>query len=160
MEQHDQAESSPAREDSAPNIVTVGSHTVTLHPEVPIPLGIAATFVIANARDEAIVRGELASVYLKFGIESWTFPDPINPDTIAKNLPFADGGLEVAEAAGRLYTDEVMRPFHRRFPTLFPATPQDESTSVSTNTGSPLPTPSEPSSPTSSDGSPSEVPVP
>ncbi|MDD5304040.1 MAG: hypothetical protein PHS14_13145 [Elusimicrobia bacterium] len=137
-------------------------------------MGLAA---VAAMRDIGIsggtiadANGALASVYLHFGIESWSFiefderkdpvPVPINAATIDRLLPYGDGGLEVAEACERLYGEEIARPLAKRMQTSSETTPTPKPTSPTIDTGQPLPEPSEPSSPSDSDGTPSEDPAP
>ena len=144
-------------ESSAPNIVTVGEHTVTLHPKVTMPLGIAAFSVVKQGGSQAVIEAGLVEVYLQFGIADWTFPEPITQESVARLLPFADGGLEVAEAADALYSGEVFRPLARRISALSATSSTARSTSPIPATGSRRPKPSRPSSRNGTAGKPSGV---
>jgi hypothetical protein len=156
------AEGSAAPEPSAPNIVRLpNGHTVTLHPKVTIPIGVAGASVInANRGHLADIWGGLAEVYLHLGIAAWTFKDakgeavPITPDTIDEYLPFDEGGLEVAEAADRLYQEPLMRPLLRRQAAFSAATQMPPSTSPPSDGGSTPPRPSGSSSSGPSEPSP------
>ena len=146
---------------SAPNIVRVNGHTITLHPKVTIPLGVAALSVIKQGGGQAAMEGGLSEVYLRFGIESWDFDEPVTPENIDRLLPFADGGLEVAEAADRLYSGDVFRPLVARMAKLSPPSRTAPPTSAPTAGGSTPRTPSRRSSrTTSTDGSTSEATAP
>lgn len=160
-EQTAPAGGSAVPESPAPNIVRVNGETVTLYPRVPMALGIAAMTVVQQGQgNQAVTQGLLAEVYLRFGISDWTWPDPINAETIVARLPFEDGGLEVAEAADALYSGAVFAPLVKRLSRLSPTGPTDDLTPVTPLTGSTPPTPSGPSSPTGMDGLPSEDPAP
>lgn len=128
-------------ESPAPNIVTVGEHTVTLHPKVTMSIGIAALSVVKQGGSQAVIEAGLVEVYLQFGIASWTFPEPITQESIARLLPYGDGGLEVAEAADALYSGEVFRPLARRISALSATSSTPRSTSATRATGSTPPTP-------------------
>lgn len=139
---------------------------VYLAKRLPLAVGIAGAWVVDNATSVPTVVGQLAEVYLG-GITGWTFvdvrgkPEPVTPESVARLLPYEDGGLEVAQAASALYEDALMRPFRKRYPERFLAGASDSSTSANSDFGSPSPTPSEPSSPSSSEaGKPSEDPAP
>lgn len=116
------AEGSEVDGPSAPNVVTLpNGHTVTLRPEISTPLGMAALRALTEAQGHGIEGAEYALTTLWLGcapngepytIESWDFPDePITDESIARLLPFNEGGYEVAAAAGRLYGEHVIRPF-------------------------------------------------
>ena len=144
----------------ATRVALPNGHAVTLHPEVTMPLGIAAMAAIRDSLGEGIpaVEAALSGVYLRFGIASWTFtdaqgrPEPVTPESIARLLPFNGGGLEVAEAADALYGEAVTRPLAARFARLSPPTPTDGSTPPSSPSGPTSPTPSAPSSPSGTGG--------
>lgn len=128
---------------SAPNIVRLpNGHTVILRPDVTIPLGIAALSVFRQGGSQAIIEAGLAEVYLRLGPMSWTFVDaegksePINEESIARLLPFADGGLEVAEAADALYSPVVMRPLLKRAKALSLLSQTDNTTPPPSPNGS------------------------
>ncbi len=170
MEQHDQAESSPAREDSAPNIVTIDctcpgkpheQDTIVLNPEVSLPLGIAAAAVISRMTDQTTGIGELSPVYLRFGVIAWTLvdangkPEPVTPERITARLTYANGGFEVVEAAAGLYSETVMRPLLAARARFLQALPQDHLTPRKNGTGRKRRTHSGPSSPRATAGMPS-----
>lgn len=121
----DQAEALATPEASAPNLVTIAcscpgtphaEDTVTLAPEVPLPLGISASMVISRATDEVITMGELSPLFLRFGVVAWTLvdgegkPERLTPENIERRLAYGTGGFEVANAAAGLYTGPLMRP--------------------------------------------------
>lgn len=139
------------------------SDWVELAPAPSVALGIAALYVIRASENEADLRGALAGVYLRNGIVAWSFVDEdrrpvkVAPDAIERLLPFADGGLLVADAADALYSNEVLRPLVARSSISSPDGPTAASTSPSPSTGTSLPTDSSPSSPSVTDGTPSEV---
>lgn len=142
------------------NVVTLPSgETVTLRKEVTIPLGVAALSVMRNAKSIAEIEGGLAEVYLRLGIESWSFveegrPVPVTPANIDRLLPYAEGGLEVAERADDLYSTVVMRPLVRRSEKSSSSTPTDGQTSPTPDSGSTRPSRSRPSSPRNTAGAP------
>lgn len=159
---------SAAPEPPAPNIVPLPSgHTVTLHPEVTMPLGIAALSAIRGSLGEGqpAVEAALSEVYLRFGIASWSFrgadgyPEPVTPESIARLLPFGSGGLEVAEAADALYGEAVTRPLAERFQRLSQPSQTASSTPPSSSTGPSSPRRSSRSSRRSTGGSPSGGPA-
>ena len=153
------AEGAAAPEPSAPNIVTLPNGTVTLHPKVTIPIGIAALSVIKQGGGQAVIEGGLAEVYLRLGVESWTFPDPVTPANIERLLPYNDGGLEVAERADALYSEDIFRPLVARLSKLSPPTPMDGSMSRPSAGGSTPRTPSRRSSQSTTAGPVSGAPV-
>lgn len=155
------AEGPAAPGPSAPNVVRLPSgHTVRLHPEPTMDIGIAAMAAVRESAGEGAPATEaaLARVYLRFGIEWWDFtdgagqPEPVTAESVARLLPFGGGGLEVAEAADALYSEAVMRPLLERWRRLSPPTPTDGSTPPSSTSGPSSPTPSGPSSRTGTGG--------
>ncbi len=141
------------------------SDSVTLRGEPSTPMGVAAWAVVREGGDVADLQGRLTSVWLHFGIASWTFvdengrPESISPENIERLLPFTVG-LEVADRADALYSDEVLRPLvERQKARSSPPTPTESSTPASTDSGATPPMPSSPSLPAESDGKPSEVPA-
>ncbi len=138
---------------------------IVLTPRVPMALGAAAMFVIDNASTKEQVFGDLAALYLEYGIVGWNLVDSdgkplaITKNNVATLVPFEDGGWEVAEAADALYQEPLMRPLRRRYPERFQPSPMGSSTSATPDGGSTPPTPSEPSSPNDTAGQPSEVPA-
>ena len=125
--------------------------TVTLVPELSVPMGIAMARHMGGS-DETLpaMYATLAEGYLQpapaGGIMDWTFldttgePEPITPEAIARLIPWAQGGLEVAEEADRLYGSTLMAPFQRRMEKLSPAGPTDDSTSPTPACGPKSPT--------------------
>lgn len=141
------AEGEAAPEPSAPNIVTLpDGHVVTLHPKITLALGAAAmTIARATMREafaaggdptgvlQAVVEAGLAEIYVRFGVQSWTFvedgvPVPVTADNIKRLLPFEGGGKEVAEAADSLYSDTVFGPLVAAMSRLLPTMPTENST--------------------------------
>jgi hypothetical protein len=140
---HDEGAAAPVPS-SPPNVVALPSgHSVTLHPEVTLPLGIACISAIKGALHEGqpAVEAALAEAYLRFGIASWTFRDvngdpvPVTAESIARMLPFNGGGLEVAEAADALYGEAVTRPLVQRSRLLSPPGPTGGGTPPSSPRG-------------------------
>lgn len=121
---------------SAPTHVDLADGWVELHPKVTIPIGIAALSVIKQGGGQAVIEAGLAEVYLRYGIARWSFPDAVTPEAIATRLPYGAGGLEVAEAADALYSEDVIRPLALRLARSLPSTPPPRSTSASSRTGS------------------------
>lgn len=155
--------------------------TVTLRTTVSVPMGMAAMQAMRGKAFEggtpADSMGALASVYLHHAIAAWSFVDekgkpvPITPANADRLLPFEDGGFEVADRADDILQEQITRPLVKRMALLSPDMPTPDSTSASpTNTASSTgaasslpesqPEPSRPSSPTATDGTPSEDPAP
>lgn len=114
--------------------------TVTLRKHATIQMGIASAFATqAAAGDEGRMQAGLAFEFLRYGIEAWTFPDPVTEPldraVIERWLPFENGGLEVVEAASALYGSDVLAPFVRRFSRSSPAGPADHLTSATNGSG-------------------------
>lgn len=157
-----------------PVVVPVGScgcpraphttDTVTLRGEPSVPMGVAAWAVVREGGDAPTLTGRLSEVWLRFGIIDWTFTDEqgnreqITPESIERLLPFARG-LEVADRADGLYSDEVLRPLVERQSRLLRPTPTEPSTSASPDSGDTPLTPSSPSPRTARAGKTSEVPA-
>lgn len=130
---------------------------VTLVPELSVPMGIAIARTM-NGADPTLpaMNAAVTAGYLEpapaGGIMGWTFLDalgesePITPEAIARLIPWAQGGLEVAEEADRLYGSALMAPFQRRMERLSPAGPTDDSTSPNPSSGPKSPTRSKRSS--------------
>jgi hypothetical protein len=134
--------------------------------QASMPLGAAAWMAIRIHGGNAIdLQGALSRVYMTFGIQAWSFlerdedtgttsPVAINredPDfgaILDRLLPFAKGGMEVAEAGDALYSDAVITPLVQRQSKRSRAGQTTESTSLSPDGGSPPPTPLRRSSPT------------
>src|SRR5512138_2622505 len=97
------AEGAAAPVPSAPSNVVVlpSGQRVTLVPKVTVPLGVAAAAVLTNGGSAPVIEAELAQVYLRYAIESWSFRDakgeiePITPANIERLIPYGSGGLEV-----------------------------------------------------------------
>lgn len=139
---------------------------VWLAADVPIPLGFAAMAALQGMTDSNVYVGVLGGLYLRFGIVRWTFTaeggvsEPINPESIARLLPWNDGGLEVAEAADDLYGEAIFRPLARRLSKASEPGPTATSTSATEAPSPSIPTSPEPSSPLDTAGTLSEVPAP
>lgn len=147
---------------------------VVLREHVSVPMGMAAHAAIRAAGYPADREGVAAAVFLRFGVESWnkvqlagdpkdpqrTEPVPVTPENAERLLPFAEGGMEVAEIAGDLYAEELFRPLVRAIAKHSGNGQTENSTPPSVDGGSPPLTPLPPSSPPDTDGIPSEVPVP
>ncbi len=139
--------------------------TVTLAPEVPLDLGMAASYVMASAIDEAVTLGRLAVLYLRLGVKGWSLvddtgnPEPVTPDSIARRLRYSQGGYEVAERANELYNTAVMRPLLTAAEKSSPPSPPDSSTPPMNGTGPKPLRPSKRSSPTATAGTTSEAPA-
>lgn len=138
------AEGTAVPEPSAPpNVVELpDGNSVTLREKVTIPLGIAALSVIKQGGSQAVIEAGLAQVYLELGIEDWSYPGPVTPENIERFLPYAAGGLEVAERADALYSETVMRPLVARLAKSLQPSPTPSSTSATRRSGSRRPTPS------------------
>ena len=154
---------------------------VEFPPKLSIEMGAEATFAYNQTLRGAVergaditgafsaVEGALAAVWLRY-IAGWSFletaedgqvlPVPVNTENIRRLLPWSDGGAEVIEFADALYSEELTRPLVRRRAELSQAGPSEVSTSPSPSSGATPPTLSEPSSPTDTDGKPSEDPAP
>jgi hypothetical protein len=145
---------------------------VDLHPVATIDVGAAAHIAIAQFGSDAMrLQVALGHAWLWYGIAAWSFvgedgPVPVRPDdpgwaaTVDRWLPFRDGGRDVVERANDLYEGDVIRPL-----ALMTSGPSQDgqtapSTSAEPTSGSESPTPSVPSSPTPTDGKPSEDPAP
>jgi hypothetical protein len=127
---------------------------VDLEPEVTIPMGMAAMYVVSiTTGDEASYRGALAPVLMQFGIRAWSFNLTITPFAIAETLTFEKGGFEVAERCLQLYLPGLIRPLAARRQKRSEPGPREDSISPNPDSGTPPPTPSSPSLPESMDGS-------
>ena len=150
---------------SCPGTPHPDGDTVTLHPSVTLPIGVAAMSVIRSASNVPDIEAGLAGVYLRHGIAAWTFVDadgrpvPITPPFIAAYLPWPES-LTVAEAADALYSEAVMAPLARKTSKSSPPGPTELSTSPSPSTGPTPLAPSRRSSRNATAGTPSEVPAP
>jgi hypothetical protein len=124
-------------------------------------LGSAAWMAIKiHGGDPVALQGALSQVYLLFGPVAWSFTDekgeaipiavndPSFPETLDRLLPFAKGGMEVAEAGDELYSNEVLAPLVERRARLSQDGPTTGLTSVSPIGGSTPRRPSKRSSPT------------
>ena len=143
------------------------SEWVDLEPSVTVPMGMAAVYTIFShpEADEAELRGLLAPIFMRFGIRDWSFRDgkaqiKVEPDSVARLLPFADAGFEVANKCMDLYLGDILRPLQARRNRLSAPGPTDDSISPTPASGTkphllPLPSLLE-----STVGSPSEDPAP
>jgi hypothetical protein len=137
---------------------------VDLEPEVTAPMGMASVYILANEAipDEASARAMLTPIFLRYGIRSWSFTGEklgcikVEPDSIARLLPFSGPGFEVADRCMDLYLSGIIAPLAARRSRLSEPGPMDVSTSpipTSTPISPPSPTPS---SPETTDGNLSE----
>ena len=143
------------------------SEWVDLEPSVTVPMGMAAVYTIFSHPEasEAELRGLLAPIFMRFGIRDWSFRDgkaqiKVEPDSVARLLPFADAGFEVANRCMDLYLGDILRPLQARRNRLLVPGPTDDSISPTPGFGTKPPTPLSPSLPESTVGSPSVVPLP
>lgn len=122
---------------------------VELWPEATIPIGTAVLAIVREGgTDAAIIQGRLARVYILLGIRSWSFVDedrkpiPVAPGrvdweaTIDTLLPWTKGGMELADAADALYSDDILRPLTSRQSTRSPGGQTVGSTSPTPEPGS------------------------
>ena len=112
---------------------------VTLAPKLTLPM---AASLNQRMRVDAQASGDASQAGVQFslmtgylrpapvgGIVAWSFleegepdkrgeptsvPVPITPDNIERLIPWANGGMEVAEEADRLYGQDFLAPFLRR----------------------------------------------
>lgn len=143
---------------------------VMLAPELTVPMG-AAAFAALDGTPPTVsaMTAALVAVYLapapRGAIVGWTMvdaegkPEEITEATIARLLPWAAGGLDLAERATQLYAGELFRPLAdgRRRSSL--RTQTAPSTSVNPASGSERVTPLRRSSRGPTDGTRSEVPA-
>lgn len=103
---------------------------ITLHPEVTVPLAVAARSLSRQLAPRIEAEGEMAAtaeaegalalIYLHLGIESWTFVDGagrqirLTPENIDRLLPYAGGGVAVVQAADALYSEAIFNPLAGR----------------------------------------------
>lgn len=124
---------------------------VDLEPATTIPMGMAAMACLqrSTTSDEDVFYGELAPILMRFGIRRWSFSDEkggqesVNADSIARLLPFGEGGYEVANRCMGLYLEELMRPLARRRSKQLGFSPTANTTSPTPMSG---PTPLKPRS--------------
>lgn len=119
---------------------------VILRKTASISMGIAVSSIIREgAGDQARIEAGLATEFLRWGIESWSFTEPTGPVSLGEPveraqierwLPYENGGLEVVEAASALYGDAVLAPFLRRSRNLSLAMRIATSTSATNGSGS------------------------
>ena len=141
---------------------------VDLEPEVTAPMGMAAVYILGNEDipDEPGARAVLTPIFLRYGIRGWSFTGEkfshvkVEPDSIARLLPFSGPGFEVADRCMDLYLSGIIAPLAARRSRQSGPGPMAVSTSPippSTPISPPSPMPS---SPETTDGSPSEDPAP
>ncbi len=152
---------------------------VTLRKAATNPMGMAANAVLQyHIGDYLAIESGLGEVWLRYGIEAWTFVDrvpdpnggtrslavptgePIDMALINRWIPWHRGGFEIIKAADELYRGDVFDPFQRRMTTRSPDGPAVSSTSATIDSGSTPPKHSVASSPTKRAGKPSAVPDP
>jgi hypothetical protein len=144
---------------------------VTLRKAATNKMGMAVNAVMQyHIGDYLAIESELGSVWLRYGIEAWTFVDrtpdpkggfrsipvylgdPVDMETVDRWLPWHQGGFEVIKAADELYRKDTFDPFQRRPSTRSPDGAEAPSTSASTDSGLTPPTPLRRSSRGSSGG--------
>lgn len=137
--------------------VTVPKGTVYLIPTVSVPMAMGALAAMEGTpATEASMQAMLVSVFLQptpqGAIAGWTFyetPDPVPEDwnglpvavpvtheTIARLLPWTDGGLEVAEMCNELYAADLFRPLQARRQKSSPPGPMDHLMPATPSSGS------------------------
>lgn len=122
--------------------------SVILLPSLTLPLASAA---LAEMRDaDPTVGGQEAALvraYLPAAILSWSFveqtpdgkgirPVPTTRENMDRLIPWSRGGLEVAEKADELYSEDLMRPLLVRMSKQSPRGLTDDSTSQTRRSGS------------------------
>jgi len=152
-----------------PNAPHVDGDWVELRPTPTIDIGAAVYAAVQKWGDDPIqLQVAWTRAYLRYGIAAWSFVDvagdpvPIRPmsdgydELIARLLPFDQGGFDVADRCDDLYAETVLRPLMTRLSLMrSPGGQTAGSTSPTPATSPSLPMPSEPSSPTTTDGMPS-----
>lgn len=93
--------------------------TVRFVERIPIAMGSAGLMALRQADADTDLMGLLAEVYLRFGIVEWSClgddgPLPITYVNVQERFPWADGGMELVEAADRLYGADLFAPLVRR----------------------------------------------
>jgi hypothetical protein len=133
--------------------------TVTLVPKLTLPMAASLNQrVRENASDDASVAAvqfSLMSGYLRAApggaIASWSLLEegpedkrtkeptlvsvPITAEAVERLIPWANGGMEVAEEADRLYAADFLAPFLRRISLSSKPGPTAASTSASRKSG-------------------------
>ena len=93
---------------------------VYLAPALPMVEGLMARALVleqmqSGAVDALILQEQLARIWLRCVVD-WNLLDesgqliPITPDNVKDALPYAKGGMLLADKADDLYADDVMRP--------------------------------------------------
>ena len=154
--------------------------TVSLKDEPDVPMYVAWNVTFEGVQGSALsvsewnadMQGAFAGVYLRHGIRSWTFVDDkgdpilISPSSVNRLLPFMKGGKAVVDAADALYGTKLMAPLVEALGRTRPQRSTKKSSANGQTGKSTPPTPSsgprllehsKPSSPSVSDGRPSEV---
>ena len=143
--------------------------TITLVPEVTLPMGIAAYAALEDSPDGADMQAALAVIYLRYGIESWTFleqtddaitPVPVTQQNALRLITWKTGAYEVAQKADKLFTKDLFLPLGPKLSKSSPNGPMETSTPPTPVSGSKPPKPSRPSSQNGTAGKVSAVPVP
>jgi hypothetical protein len=133
------AEGSATPDPSAPNIVPLpDGNIVTLHPRVTTAIAVAVLQLIQEgAPSNAVMFGRLSDVYLELAPMSWTYDDRITSESIHEHLTVSNGAVDVAEAADRLYLQEIVDgPLAKRLRPRLPHTPMAGSTLPTNGSGS------------------------
>ena len=142
---------------------------VTLVPKLTLPMAASLNQRVRENADGddsvAAVQFSLMSGYLRAApagaIASWSLleegpedkrtkeptlvPVPITAEAIERLIPWANGGMEVAEEADRLYAADFLAPFLRRISSSSSPGPTAGSTSASRKSGASRRSPSRPS---------------
>lgn len=93
-----------------------------------------------RAEREAAIELAVGRVYVQHGVVAWNLTDElhmplkVDPDSVLDQLPWGQGGREVAEKAGSLYYEEVMAPLVARALASSPASLIGTSTSANGRT--------------------------
>ena len=144
---------------------------VELEPAATVPMAMAAQSLIEQnqnadlATGVATLVGQISPVLMRFGVRRWSFVGDkggrigVDATEVERLLPMPYG-LPVAEKCMDLYLGDIMRPLEARRSKLLELGQTGDLTSPTPTPGDTIPKQSEPSSPESTDGSPSEVPVP
>ena len=120
--------------------------TVYMAPVLTTPMGMAMAATLGpppytNAHVQAALVEAALAPPPTGGIIRWTKtdakdePEPITYESLARLLPFDQGGMEVAERATELYAETYLRPLLRRLGLSLPPTPTEPLTSPSNGSG-------------------------
>jgi len=100
-----------------------GGDTVTLKDKPGLHMGTTALgWASVQATTEAPTSGDIAELYLREGIVSWTYleddgtPKPVTDETLDWLLDDYELAYPVAEKASELYTEVIFRPLVAQLP--------------------------------------------